>query len=143
MKKWIKRIIITLVSCVFILGMASCGDKTRLMISPVIQEMLEREGIKNSYVSSIGDYKDVRKELSIPQVTEKEFEAYFEEEFSKYGSLSDSVVQEAFGYASVQELKENERISYLEHLKFMELMEARSEVMQQLISRSSFQLDEA
>ena len=135
-----KKILMILLICGVCL--CSCTKKQSFEISEEVQTVLEKYGVTKSHITSLCDYTNLSKTVAVPDMDDAEFEKAFEEDIAEFEPLTDQFVQEAFGFQTVEEFKEDERKNFLEHLKIMAIFEARGEVMNYLIEHSEFVLDE-
>ena len=136
-----KLLILLIVSAALAVTLTGCGKKA-LKVSGIISEILNKEGIKKSSVVSVGDYKKFKRSFSEIVFREDEFDRYIEENFGKYGELSDELVSEEFGFDSLEEFYEAKKEEYLNHLKIEQILEARDETINYLISIAEFELDD-
>lgn len=137
-----KHLLLYIVSLAFALIFVGCGKEKTLKVSGIVSGILEKEGIRKSAIVSVGDYKNFKKCFSDITFREDEFDRYIEENYGKYGELSGEIVSEEFGFESLEEFYEAKKEEYLNHLEIEQILAARDETIEYLISISSFRLDD-
>lgn len=120
----------------------SCGKETRLPVSPIVSELMEKIGVSHCYINKLGDYHTYKQELHVPVFTDDEVTAAFQKEISVYGELTDEVVKAELDFESLSDYEEYFRRQYVEQAKIDLIFAARCAVEEYLLSIAEFQLDE-
>lgn len=120
----------------------SCGKSTEVDIHEEVKCLMEEQKISNCRIVSLCDYKKISKYLNTPKVSDENFYQYLEETIEDFSEEKERMILEDLGYSSKEEFEKVMRKEYLEHLKIMEIFNARDEVLNELIDNSEFEYDE-
>ena len=120
----------------------SCGKSTEVGIHEEVKCLMEKEKISNCRIVSLCDYKKISKYLKTPEVSDEDVYQYLKGEFENYSEQKEEIILEDMGYSSKEEFEKDMKEQYIEHLKIMEIFNARDEVLNELIENSEFELDE-
>ena len=104
----------------------------------MVKSFLSESGVSESSIIQLCDYDGICKYLKSPEVTDERFEQFYIETHGDDEKLTDEVVKENFGFNSVEEYIIDQKVKYSEHLKITYIMQTRTEIMDELISKSQF-----
>ena len=136
-----KRILLLVILLISFLSY-SCGKSNQVNIHEEVKQLMEEKKLSNCRIVSLCDYKEISKYLNTPKVSDEEFYNYLKKEFEGYSKENAEIIWEDLGYSSNEEFEKVTRKQYIEHLKIMEIFNARDEVLNELIDGSKFELDE-
>ena len=136
-----KRILLLVILLISFLSY-SCGKSNQVNIHEEVKQLMEGKKLSNCRIVSLCDYKEISKYLKTPKVSDEEFYNYLQKEFEGYSKENAEMTWEDLGYSSNEEFEKVTRKQYIEHLKIMEIFNARDEVLNELIDGSEFELDE-
>ena len=136
-----KRIVLfmLLVICFFA---CACDKRTRVDIHEEVKCLMEKEKISNCCIVCLCDYKKISKYLNSPKVSDEDLDQYLKEELEFFSEEKEEMILKDMGYSSKEEFEKVMREQYIEHLKIMEIFNARDEVLNELIDNSKFEYDD-
>ena len=120
------------------------SDKNSLELHPIVEKMLSYMEIDNCLISALPQYDNLSIKLFAPTVLPDEVEQYIDNILQdwKQPYLTDAFVQEAYNVDSISEFKEKIASILTEQKKIALIANARSEVVNQLLSHSKFSINE-
>lgn len=142
----------TIIKSIVLLNIAVCilfaGCNIQLQgydINPLVKEMLETSGIYNSKIIKIERYEDIKEYISNPEVSNEEINNAIDDIKVQWNisTFSDEFINSEYGVDSYVEFEKYIYERILTRKKVEVIIAARHRVMEQLISRCSFQLDES
>ena len=113
-------------------------------IDIAVKEMLKEMSIQNCKLMRLCDYSNITYMISTPQVKEEEIESYATAIKEEYGiqHLDEAFVKNKLGFSSIDLFYESISSKLLEQKKVEAIIKARNFVVQELMVRSDFYIDE-
>jgi hypothetical protein len=137
----IMSMLIAIISIYLFLNLSK--KKFEYPISPVVEEIFQYLGIKECFINSIGNYKNISFQLDNPIIEESEVDAYIDNILNDYNQekLTKEFVREQFDLNSIAEFSRFAKKEVKESKNIDFILKTRKEILETIITSCKFSLN--